>query len=125
MGRVKDIEAAGLGSLSTHGGKGGISVDLRSHVKDGPAAVIGRPVSIRLSQAELDWVLSHLATRPEYRHVFRGVADKLDELEAIVSGDGTGVVQKTQGRLGGLNAHSQVGEAIKAAHGKDVDGSVY
>lgn len=129
MARTKSIEARGVVSLSTHtgtgSGSGGALIGVQSRVTDGPAGVLGRSVEVMLSQAEIDWVLSHLATRPEYRHAFRAVADKQDELEAIVTSPDSSPVQRVQNKLSGMNAHSRFGDAIKASHSKTVDRSAY
>lgn len=111
--RKKDITAQGIASLSSSQGKA--SLRLRALITDGPAGMAGRHVELYLDQPDLDWLLGHLALRPQYAGVLQAVAGELAAMEAVRNDPGASVIAKMQARPDDIGAYNRMRRVVQAA----------
>jgi hypothetical protein len=77
MGKIMAMPILMRG-LSSASAVGNGRHEFHTYVEDGPESAKRRLAHIRLDENDIIFLLGHLATRPEYRGVFRGIADALD-----------------------------------------------
>lgn len=83
---AKDIECrAGISVIATDSTTRGAGITLRVRATDGPGNTKGRTVNVQLIPSDIAFALSTIATLPEYRKIWHGIATELDRLDDIVS----------------------------------------
>jgi hypothetical protein len=81
---------AGISSIGSDSTKRGASVTLHMRATDGPAGITGRTVNAELIPSDIAFVLSTIATLPEYRQVWQAIADTANRLD-VIARDGSPV----------------------------------
>lgn len=116
MGRRQlDLLATGLKSV----GPKACDVGIGSEIIDGPVAVIGRRVDVRLTGSDMAFFLASVAQMPKYRQVFATVARILDERETEAGDPEAMPNRRMSAGINSLQTHNVIQNAIREILAKE------